>query len=120
MTEKEIAKLRALYEAGTEGQCGVCLDYGYDDSCGYCDGDQKTKLTTLSQAAVNNLLPLIEENIKLKAENERLTARYDSLRKTVSDLVCDGCEYGDDCPPNARHYTCRSCHLQRELDKEQG
>lgn len=32
----------------------------------------------------------------------------------LDEINCDGCEYKDDCPSNARHYVCRPCQASRE------
>ena len=37
------------------------------------------------------------------------------LRGVLEDLSCDGCEYGDNCPPGANHYVCSACHMTRAL-----
>jgi hypothetical protein len=48
------------------------------------------------------------------AEIQRLRGLLGKALKFIDDLNCDGCEYEDDCPSNARHYICRPCQAARE------
>ncbi len=44
-----------------------------------------------------------------------LRAKLMSREKFISELADEGCSYGDDCPPTARHYMCLNCKAAREL-----
>jgi hypothetical protein len=61
----------------------------------------------------------VEHCADLAREVQRLTAERDGMADLLRDLSCDGCEYGDNCPPNAgtRHGQCIPCKCREELER---
>lgn len=47
-----------------------------------------------------------------------LRVKLMSREKFIHELTVDGCEYGDNCPSDARHYMCLACKAEREMRRE--
>lgn len=48
-------------------------------------------------------------------ELNRYKRALEVAMERMRDQTCDGCEYGDDCPSDARHYVCRVCQILEAL-----
>jgi len=55
-----------------------------------------------------------------KEKIAKLEKRVIELEKFLEDISCDGCKYGDNCPPFAgtRHGTCIPCRCRKLLEKK--
>lgn len=70
---------------------------------------------TLDRGTMESILSLARRT--LEAEADAAVAVLREVEKDLMDITCDGCEYGDNCPPDARHYECRTCQLTRLADR---
>lgn len=57
--------------------------------------------------------------IEVCNERDTLRAQLAALREACSELIVDGCSYGDDCTPEAmrKHYKCWTCQLRDALGR---
>ena len=86
------------------------------------DPDETIRLRTTIQrmrARISKLTAQREDARNKMDESDASDARLADAVKFLRDLSCDGCEYGDDCPPfvPTNHYECGACKCKRMADR---
>ena len=88
-------------------------------SCEVCE--LQARLAECKRAKDDHFMnSCLRANIEvLAAENDTLRAELAALREACSELIVDGCSYGDDCTPEAmrKHYKCWTCQLRDALGR---
>ena len=69
-------------------------------------------------AEVRKLAGVSHSGMVHRAAYDQVVEENDRLKMFLAGLACDGCSYGDNCPPDANHYVCEPCHINRMLDEE--